>query len=249
MHIRHRLPMIATVLLSLPAAGVLAQPAVDPSGHWEGAIHTPNKEVKIGVDLARSGNGELIGTFGNPEEHIAGYPLSEVAVENRTVRFVLKAGSGGGPFEGLVSDDGKSISGKFTASTAQGNFDVPFTLTRTGDARVEPTPKSAPISKELEGTWNAALEVEGKQMTVVLKLANNADGTSSGTTAIAEQRGAEIPITKITQNGSSVALDVKIVGGGFTGTLSPDRSQIVGTWTQGSFVGPLTFKRAGGMHP
>ena len=49
---------LATLLL-LPAPSLLAQPAVDPSGHWEGTIQAqPNMAVKVEIDLAKNGKGE-----------------------------------------------------------------------------------------------------------------------------------------------------------------------------------------------
>src|SRR5262249_27356165 len=154
-----------------------AQTAIDPSGHWEGAVQVPEKEVKIEVDLSKKPNGDLVGTFGQPAQSIKGLPLSTVAVNGRSVRFVLQADANPSTFEGSLSEDGKSISGNVTLDA----YKVPFSLTRTGDARIAPAPKSAAIGKELEGTWNSVLEGGGKRRRVILTMANQPDGTSSGT--------------------------------------------------------------------
>jgi hypothetical protein len=53
-------------LLLLPAARLLAQPTIDPSGHWEGAIQVPDTPMKIEIDLAKNASGALAGTFGQP---------------------------------------------------------------------------------------------------------------------------------------------------------------------------------------
>jgi hypothetical protein len=39
-----RLLLLAALLL-FPAPSLLAQTAVDPSGHWQGAVNAPNMEV------------------------------------------------------------------------------------------------------------------------------------------------------------------------------------------------------------
>ena len=75
-----------------------------------------------------------------------------------------------------MSEDGRSIAGKF----AQAGYSMPFALTRTGDAKIEATPKSATIGKALEGTWSGTLDVSGVQRQLVLTLANQPDGTSDG---------------------------------------------------------------------
>ena len=65
------------------------------------------------------------------------------------------------------------MSGEFT--TSQGGYTIPFNLTRTGNAQIAAAPRSAPIGKELEGTWNGTLEVAGKHERLVLKMANQID--------------------------------------------------------------------------
>ena len=97
---------------------------------------------------------------------------------------------------------------------------MPFSLTRTGDARIEAAARSAPIGKELEGTWHGTLDVNGIQRRLVLTMANQPDGTATGTFVNVEE-GLEIPITTITQKASSVTLDVKTVGGVLRRRLEP----------------------------
>src|SRR5580704_1024032 len=101
MHPVTRVLLIAALLL-LPPPSLLAQTAVDPSGHWEGAIQVPQMDLNIEIDLAKNSKGELMGTFGNPGERLKGLPLANVAVDGRAVTFEIKAGSGGGTFRGDV---------------------------------------------------------------------------------------------------------------------------------------------------
>jgi predicted AAA+ superfamily ATPase len=83
------------LLLLAPSAPLFAQAAVDPSGHWTGAIHVPAfngaspREVAIDIDLARNGKGELAGTFAQAAQHIKGLPLSKVSVDGKTVMRYL----------------------------------------------------------------------------------------------------------------------------------------------------------------
>lgn len=233
--------LLLAALLPLPASSLLAQTAVDPSGHWEGTIQAPNRDVKIEIDLAKNSKGELAGTFGNPAERVKGVPLSTVAVEGRAVTFELKAGSGGGTFHGILLADGNSMSGDFI--TAEGGHSAPFSLTRTGDARIAPAPKSPPIGKELEGTWNGTLDVKGRQVRIVLRMANQPDGTATGTILSLDGGGVELPIA-MTQKASSLIIDVTAVGGSYVGVLNAAGTELVGTWTQGPAVLPLTFRRA-----
>lgn len=227
------------VLLLLPPL-LSAQPAADPSGHWEGTVQVPNQDVKIEVDLAGNDKGVLMGTFGNPGEGLKGIPLANLAMEGKTVIFLLRAGSGGGTFSGDLSADGKSVSGTFV--TAEGNHSLPFSMTRTGEARIASAPKSSPIGKELEGTWHGALSLGGKQMRLVLKMANQPDGTATGTILSVDGSGVEIPVA-MTQKASKVTVDVVSVGASYAAVLNDGGTELTGTWKQGKTELPLKFHR------
>jgi uncharacterized protein len=58
-----------------------------------------------------------------------------------------------------------------------------------------------------------------------------------------DQNASDIPITKASSAGQELTLEVKSVGGSYTGTLSEDGSEIVEKWQQGQTVLPLTIKR------
>jgi len=228
-------------LLLLSSVSLRAQAPGDASGHWEGAIHAPHMDVPIAIDFAKNAAGELAGAFDNPGSGLRDFPLSNVAVDGTSVTFEIKA-AGGGTFRGTLGADGKSMRGTFfTRGPDAQPLELPFELTRTGDASIEAVPKSSSVTKNLEGSWTGTIEVDGTQKQIGLTLNNHADGTASGSVA---SDGAEIPIARIVQTGSNVILDVKIVGGSYAGTLDAGGSEIVGTWTQGPFVAPLTFRRA-----
>jgi hypothetical protein len=232
-----RLILVAALLL-VPARTLLAQTA-DPSGHWEGMLQPPNMQVKVEIDLAKNGTGEFAGTFGQPAQGVKGLPLSTVAVESRSVRFVVKGGPQAATFQGTLSADGTSISG----DVAQAGYSIPFTLTRTGDAKIAPAPKNALIGKELEGTWDGTLDVNGSQMRLVLNMANQPDGTATGTIVSPDGIGVALPIG-ITQNAASVTIDVASVGASYVGVLNAAGTAFTGTWTQGPSSLPLTLRRA-----
>jgi len=235
-----RRTLLLAALFLLPAAPLAAQSAADPSGHWEGAIQAPNMEVRFEIDLAKNSKGELAGSFGQPAENLRGLPLANFAMDGRSIDFQIKGSAAGQrTFKGALSADGASMSGDFS----QAGFTVRFSLTRTGDARVDTPARNASIGKELEGTWNGTVDVNGLQRRLVLTLANQPDGAATGNVLNVDE-GLEIPISAITQKGSSVTLDVKAVGGSFSGALNAEGTELVGTLTQGSAVEPVTFRLA-----
>jgi hypothetical protein len=230
--------IVPAALLLMPAPSARAQTAVDPSGHWEGKVEAPNMALTIEMDLAKNSNGELSGTFGQPVQGVKGLPLSTVAVDGTSVRFVLKAGPDPATFEGVLSPDGTSMTGGVT----QAGQSIPFILTRTGDARFTPTPRSAPIGKELEGSWNGALSLGEKQMRLVVTMSNQPDGTAAGTIVSVDGSGVEVPIA-MTQKASRVTIDVTSVGASFVAVLNTAGTELTGTWTQGPTSLPLTLHK------
>lgn len=237
MNLTRRAALLAAILLS-PPPFLRAQAAPDLSGHWEGAIHAPFGEVNIEVDLAKNAEGAFIATYGNPKDNLKGFPLADVAVEGRSVRMVLKA-NGGGTFEGKLSADTKSIPGIFI--TSEGGFSVAFDLTRAGDAKIELSPKSPPIGKQMEGAWNGTMDVDGTQRRYVLTMLNQPEGASTGTIVNVED-GLEIPVSNIKQKASILTFDA--VGGSYSGILDPEGVQLAGTYRQGPLALPLIFQRA-----
>src|SRR5262245_13774910 len=230
--------LIVASLFLAPASSLNAQKAADPSGHWEGTLKVPNMAIKVEIDLAKNSKGEMAGTFSQPEQGVKGLPLSTVAADGRSVKFVVKGGPEPATFDGVLSDNGTSMTG----SVSQAGQAIPFALTRTGEARIAAVPKSAAIGKELEGTWNGALEVNGMPMRLIVKMANQTDGTSAGTVVSPDGSGVEIPIA-IVQKASNVSLDVPSVSASFSGVLNASGSEITGTWTQQQMSLPLTLKR------
>jgi hypothetical protein len=230
--------LLAALLLS-PAPPLLAQTAAtsDPSGHWEGSIQIPDREFAFEVDLARNGKGELSGTMNTPAEHIEGLPLRVVLVDGRSVSFNARLDQ---PFTGILSADGKSLSGEYTLS----GYALPFSMSRTGDARMVAPARSAPIGKELEGTWNGVLDADGTSMRFVLMMANQPDGTATARLISLDEGELEVPV-EVEQETSSVTLAGRAIVSSFAGALSSDGTELAGTLTQGAVTVPLTFRRAG----
>lgn len=205
------------------------------SGHWEGTISAPFGEVPIVIDLAKNANGQMAGTFSQPTQKVKGLPISTVTIAEKAVTLELS----GGTLEGVVLDDGKTISGEFAP---RGRVEtVPFSLTRKGDAQIEAPPKSALIGKEMEGVWKGALAIDGGEYQVVLKMSNQPDGTSAGV-MISVNEGLELPVA-IVQKGASLNLDVKVTGGSYSGVLNAAGTELAGTYTTRGVTLPLTLRR------
>jgi hypothetical protein len=231
----HLTPSKVLVILTVSSAVAFAQPAAAPAGHWEGAIQIPGQELKIEVDLAKAGD-KWEGTISIPAQGLKGFSLSSLTVQGDSVSFTMK-GPGDPTFTGTLSKDAKTLSGTF----AQGGGSIPFALTRTGEAKIEPLPKSTPITKDLEGSWEGAVDVDGTTLRLVLKLANGTDGAATGTLVSVDQGGVEVPIAAVIQTGAQLKLLLPTIAGTYEGALKD--GQLTGTWTQGPRSWPLVLKR------
>jgi len=237
----HRL-IIAVALALVPATTLLAQPPVDPSGHWSGAIHVPayngasSREIGIEIDLATNAKGEFAATISQPDQNVNGLPLGNVSFDGQVISFELRA-NGGGVFKGTVAD-ARSLAGDFT--TAEGALVIPFNLARTGDPRMPAAPKSAAIGKELEGTWSGSIDIQSKTERLVLKMVNRPDGSATGTVVDLDGSNVEIPIA-INQKSANVTIEVPSVAATFTAVLNG--TELSGTWNQGPVSLPVHLTR------
>jgi hypothetical protein len=225
-------------ILAFLAAGCWAQAASPGSGHWEGALQTPNGEMAMIVDLGKNPAGLWIGSMSLPTGNVNDVPLSKIFVDSGAVRFSMADIPGAPSFEGKLSADTNELSG--TAASPNGM--VPFQLKRKGDANVKLPPASSALSKDFEGNWEGAIEAGGNRLRIVLKLSRAADGSATGTMVSVDQGNQEFPVSAITISDRQLKLDVRAVGGTYNGTLGAN-GEIDGTWTQGPGTLPLHFKR------
>jgi hypothetical protein len=224
-------------MLAIVCAGVASsQSSSDPSGHWTGTIETPEKPLDIEVDLAPGPAAAWGGTITIPAQHVKAFPLSGVTVQDTAVSFAMKGIPGTPSFKGTYSTEARSISGVFS----QGGVTFPFSLAWKGEATIEAAPKSPEIGKDLEGSWEGALDAGGATLRLVVTLSNQ-DGGATGTLVSVDQGGAQVPITAIAQTASHVKFAVSAIGGACEGELK--EGQLSGTWTQGERSFSLVLKR------
>jgi len=232
--IRRSALLCLALLLAVPA--VHARQAAPPgTGQWIGTLPAgPGLEMEI--NLASKG-AEWYGTISVPQQGTKGLPLGEVTVKSQTVTFAMKGAPGDPRFSGALSDDGKTITGTFT----QGGGSLPLSLAWKGEPKFEVPQKSTPVTKDVEGTWEGTLDVNGTTLRMRLNLANGAAG-AMGVLVSLDQNNVEIPISTITQENARLKLILSTISGAFDGELKG--GELTGTWSQGPISRPLVFKRA-----
>jgi hypothetical protein len=222
----------ALVLLCGPV--IQAQTAPDPSGHWQGSVSVLN--VRFEVDLGRDPAGRLRGTVTLPDEQIAGLPIT-VTAQDRSLRFHARADQA---ITGVLSADGQTMAATYVIE----GHELPFTLTRTGDSRLEPLPAHPPVARALEGTWTASSEGGGQTRRSLLVVANQPDGTAIGRIINLDQGRLEIPASAMTSTTDSLNLEFKSIGASYRGVINAEGTAIAGTYRERDRSVPLTFVRA-----
>jgi len=213
-----------------------ADKAPDPSGHWVGTIESPIKTFDFQVDFARDARGELVGALRVVADDDVLIPLIKLAVDGRAITFYSRSDQ---PMQGVLSDDGTSISGTAVLS----GYDLPFEMKRTGEGKLASPVTSPAVGKELEGTWNGALSVNGASLRVELVMMNQPDGNAIARLVSVDEGGMTLPVV-VSQDASHVTWTSRGVVSSYSGTLNADRTELTGTWTEGALSLPLVFHRA-----
>ena len=226
--------------LLLFSSASLAQTTPSPAGHWEGSISVPSMELKVLVDLALNADGKWIGDIDIPQQATRDLPLKGISVAGSTVSFELTAGPGEPKFRGKMSDDGQTISGDFM----QAGNSFPFTLKRTGEAKVFVPAKNAELPPSFVGKWEGSLQTMGGNLRLVFHLANK-DGSAGGTIDSLDQGSMGIPIDEISATDGTIKISVRIITGSYTAKLSEDGKTLTGEWSQGGATLPLVLTKAG----
>jgi hypothetical protein len=225
---------IAIALLVISASVVQAQ-TIDPTGHWKGTIDSPNSPMDFEMDIARGGRGELIGTVTAGADRVT-LPLLKVTLDGSSIAFYGRTDQ---QFHADLLPSGKALSG--TASL--NGYSLPFSMGRTGDARIEPPPTGPAVSQQLEGVWRGTLSAGEKTVRLSLTIANQPDGTSLAHSVSVDEGGLTIP-TVVSQSGRSVKIETRGVITSYVATLNEAGTELSGTWTQGTTTLPLTMTRA-----
>jgi uncharacterized protein (TIGR03435 family) len=98
-------------------------------------------------------------------------------------------------------------------------------------------------AQDLSGNWQGTLKA-GKDLRVIVNFYKGDKDAWSAKMYSIDQGGQAIPVTSVTEHGSSIKISVDMIGGTFEGKLSEDGKTMTGTWTQGTQPLPLTLVRA-----
>jgi pimeloyl-ACP methyl ester carboxylesterase len=120
--------------LELARGTIPPQPTVQGlDGDWDGEILANAIKLRVAWHIATTPQDGTYATFDSIDQGANGIPVSGISRDGANVKLELKIA--GGAFQGVLSDDGKTITGQWL----QGGASLPLTLTRRAAGAVQPT--------------------------------------------------------------------------------------------------------------
>jgi pimeloyl-ACP methyl ester carboxylesterase len=101
----------------------------------------------------------------------------------------------------------------------------------------------------IEGEWHGVLKAGPIDLRLALHLSRGADGGLTGTMDSLDQSAQGIPLSKVTESGQSVTIEIKAVGASYEARLSADGAELSGTFHQSGQSLPLTLRRGVAPEP
>ena len=223
---------ILTWAVLLSAASLMR--AQDIAGDWQGTLSAGGAELRLVLHVTKAADGSLKATLDSIDQPGAnGIPVSSVTLKDSKLSLDIEAVHG--TYEGKVAADGKSISGTWTQ-----NQPLPLEFKRAS-APIKTEHKLAKPS-DIDGTWSGTLDTGTAKLRIVFHITNTEDGLIA-TMDSPDQSLKGLPTTGVTRSASSIKIEMKQIGGTFSGKIADDLSAINGTWSQGGGELPLVVKR------
>jgi hypothetical protein len=205
----------------------------DFEGTWHATLGSGDSQIRVLLKLTRATDGTATGMMVNVDQGNREVPLTSIQQKDKVLEFEIR--SVAVRFHGTLNAAGGAVAGEWTQMSRA----APVTFERGA------FPPNSPLTKALEGTWQATLDAGGEyKIVLALMLTRDADGAAAGTLRNTSESGKELPVTTIALKNKSVEFAVKGLGATFSGTLNNAGTEITGTWSLAGTDLPLTFKRS-----
>lgn len=219
------------VLTALPAE---AAESASAAGYWEGSISMPEDEMGIYIELEVSAAGAWSGRIDVPVQGVRNIALEKFAIEGRSIRFEMANVQGDPTFIGDLSEDGRSITGRFE----QMGRPFPFSLIRLDTPREDDSDIFAEYEKPgvpgegLAGHWRGIMRAGLSKLRMDLHIEQAEDGTLGATISSPDQKSADLLADEVSYEDGTLRFTVNAIYGHYEARLSPDGSTLLGQWLQ-----------------
>ena len=219
-------------------------------GEWTGTLDAGNTSYRLAWHVKQAPGGKLTSTFDNLDEQLYGIKIKSLVLNGSAITATVDdmANVNGQPtpvkgeLNGTLSGDGAQISGTWTQAEPAAP-PMPVSFKRQAAAAAVPSAIASVPAAQVAGDWQGTLSVQGMQLRVRLHLRAAPDGRLTASIDSPDQGATGIPADSVTLTGPSLKFEISAIHGSYEGTVSPQASEIKGTWTQGQPM-ELNYTRA-----
>lgn len=104
--------------------------------------------------------------------------------------------------------------------------------------------RTAEPAKNVTGHWQGLLDAGPVKLHVVFHVTQTPDGRLTASMDSPDQGARGIPVDSVTVTDKELIMEVKVVQGGYKGTLDASNDTAVGQWTQGPNSLPLKLTKS-----
>jgi pimeloyl-ACP methyl ester carboxylesterase len=229
-------PAIAQRAASNPTQkGPASARPVAVEGDWSGTLQVGEAQLHLVLHLSKDAQGSWRAKVDSVDQAVYGMDASKVTREGDTLRFELA--SVGAVFTGKIQTDHKAIQGIWE----QGGTGLPLRFEKRALSVARAS--SAVISKA-EGTWQGAIETGNMRMRLQLHIGHDDQGGLVASVDSLDQGIQGIPASRVTEKGNELKFEMPAFNALYTGTLSPTKNEIKGSWDQNDNLEKLDFRRS-----
>ena len=223
-------PCIVSILILLAASMASAQ---DVRGDWQGTLSAGGAELRLVLHITKAADGTLKATLDSVDQNANAIPVSSVSLKDSKLSLDISVVHGS--YEGIVAQDGTSISGTWTQ-----NSSLPLKFIRaTTPLKTQHKPAKP---SDIDGAWIGSLELGAVTLRIVFHIVNTEDGLIA-TMDSPDQNAKDLPTSSVTRYGAHLTIEAKSIGGLYQGKIASDLSSIDGSFTQMGAPHPLLLRR------
>ena len=190
---------------------------------------TADSPVVVRLHLMLNPDGTLTGSADIPQQSEANDSLEDIHLDGTSLRFAITRHYDG-EWQGAVSSDGNSLSGKFV----QWAGSMPMNFVRSFVPAAKPSP--------VDGIWLGELAGGNAPVHIQVVVKSDAAGREFCTVDSPDQRVMGMDCANVAFFGNNFSFDIPSVSARWSGMLAADGNSLNGTLSKGSST-PLNFSR------
>ena len=214
-------------------------------GYWKTNLKV-NADIQLAM-LLRIGTdpeGELRGLLDIPDQGTQGIPVTDLKYDSSQVVFSVKGM--GMDFEGRMNSAATAFEG--TMKSFGQEFELVFdrASAATEEEKLELSYNVDSGETDMRGFWQGTLTVPGAELRLAVALGVDPEGVFHGTMDSLDQNARGLPMSSVEVTERHFEFKWAALGATYSGDLSEDRNELVGSFKQGPIDVPFTMLRQSG---